>query len=87
MKFDYGVIEFKHRFSLKRSLDDYEVTTLEGCISVGLVYKYKTMACDKLVAEIQIVRRVSPTSTECVKFDLHDVTFTVKHKGDMTITL
>lgn len=27
--FDYGVIVYKHRFSITRSLQDYEETTLE----------------------------------------------------------
>lgn len=87
MDFDYGVIEFKHRFTLDRSLDDYAVTVLDKCIFVGLVYKYYTMACDKLIAEIQIIHRVSPTETRLTKFDLHDVTFKVIHKGDMGIVL
>lgn len=87
MDFDYGVIEYKHRFSLSRSMDDYAVTVLDKCICVGLVYKYYTMAHDKLIAEVQIVRRVGPKETECVKFDLLDFTFTVKHKGDMSIHL
>lgn len=85
--FDYGVIEFKHRFSLSRNLGDYAVTVLDKCISVSLVYKYYTMACDKLIAEIQVIHRVSPTETNLTKFDLHDFTFKVKHKGDMCISL
>lgn len=87
MDFDYGIIEFKHRFSLSRSLDDYAVTRLEKCISVSLVYKYYTMAHDKLIAEVQIIHRISDTRTELVKFDLHDVSFKVIHKGDMGIVL
>lgn len=87
MDFDHGVIEYKHRFSINRSLDDYQLTVLDNCICVGLQYKYYTMARDKLIAEVQIVRRVGPKSTECVKLDLHEYTFTVKHKGDMRICL
>ena len=40
--FDYGIVTYKHRFSINRSLDDYEETTLNRCIRMGIQYKYKT---------------------------------------------
>ena len=85
--FDYGEIVIKPRFSISRAIDDYPVTVLLNCISVSLVYCYKTMACDKLIAEIQIIYRVSPSSTALYKFDLHDYSFEVVKKGDMSIRL
>ena len=54
-KFEYGIITYEHRFSINRSLDDYEEITLNRCIRIGLELKYKTMAKDKLVHELQIV--------------------------------
>lgn len=85
--FDYGIIEFKHRFNMTRSLDDYKVTTLNKCIRMGIEYKYYTMACDKLIAEVQIVYKDEDDNLRCLKADLHDFTFAIKHKGDMQINL
>ena len=85
--FDYGVIIYKHRFSMTRSLRDYEETTLNKCIRMGIEYKYKTMACDKLIAEVQIVYKDENNNLQCFKADLHDITFSIKHKGDMQINL
>ena len=50
--FDYGIVTYKHRFSINRSLDDYEETTLNKCIRTGIEHKYKTMACDKLKCKL-----------------------------------
>ena len=85
--FDYGIIEFKHRFNMTRSLDDYKVTTLNKCIRMEIEYKYYTMACDKLIAEVQIVYKDEDDNLRCLKADLHDFTFAIKHKGDMQINL
>lgn len=85
--FEYGIVTFKHRFSIKRSLDDYEEITLNKCIRIGLEYKYYTMACDKLIAELQIVYKDENNKLQFLKKDLHDWTFKIEHKGNMTITL
>ena len=85
--FEYGIVTFKHRFSINRSLNDYEETTLNKCIRIGLEYKYYTMACDKLIAELQIVYKDENDKLQCLKADLHDWHFQIKHKGDMMITL
>lgn len=85
--FKYGVIEFKKRFNINLSLDDYKVTTLNKCIRMVLVYKFETMACDKLIAEVQIVYKDEDDNLRCLKADLHDFTFAIKHKGDMQINL
>ena len=50
--FEYGIVIYKHRFSINRSLNDYEEAMLNRCIRMGVQYMYKTMACDKLIAEI-----------------------------------
>ena len=86
-KFDYGVVTYKHRFSIKRSLNDYEEITLNKCIRMGIQHLYKTMACDKLVTEIQIVYKDENNNLHCLCEDLHDFTFCIKHKGDMLINL
>lgn len=52
-----------------------------------LVYKFETMACDKLIAEVQIVYKDEDDNLRCLKADLHDFTFAIKHKGDMQINL
>lgn len=83
--FNYGRVAYKHRFSINRSLDDYEETTLNRCISMGVQYKYKTMACDKLIAEMQIVYKDENGKLHCLCEDLHDFTFSILHKGDMQI--
>lgn len=43
-EFDYGIVVYKHRFNMTRSLDDYKEITLNKCIRIGLELKYKTMA-------------------------------------------
>ena len=85
--FDYGVVIYKHRFSLDRSLNDYKETTLNKCIRMGLVYKYKTMARDKLIAEMQVLYRDENNEVQCLCLDLHDWTFEIKHKGNMLVQL
>ena len=85
--FDYGVVVYKHRFSIHRSLNDYEEITLNKCIRMGVVYKYKTMACDKLIAEMQILYKDENGNVHCLCEDLHEYTFEIKHKGDMRISL
>lgn len=85
--FDYGIVVYKHRFSINRSLDDYKETTLSKCIRMGIQYKYKTMACDKLIAEMQILYKDENDNVRCLCEDLHEYTFEIKHKGDMRIAL
>lgn len=85
--FEYGIVVFKHRFSINRSLDDYEETMLNKCNRIGLEYKYYTMACDKLISELQIVYKDENNKLQCLKKDLHEWTFEIKHKGDMKISI
>lgn len=85
--FDYGTITYKHRFSINRPLNDYKETTLNKCIRMGLVYKYYTMAYDKLIAEIQICYKDKDNNLQCLCLDLHDWTFEIKHKGNMLVEL
>ncbi len=85
--FDYGVVTYKHRFSINRSLDDYVETTLNKCIRMGLVYIYKTMACDKFVAEMQIVYKDLDNKLQCLCLDLYNWTFKIEHKGNMLVEL
>ena len=85
--FEYGIVTFKHRFSINRSLNDYEETTLNKCIRIGLKYIYYTMACDKLIAELQILYKDENNKLQCLKKDLHDWTFQIKHKGNMMINI
>lgn len=86
-EFDYGVVIYKHRFSIKRSLDDYKETTLNKCIRIGLEHKYKTMAKDKLITELQVVYKDENNKLQCFCADLEEYTFEIKHKGDMMFTL
>lgn len=86
-KFDYGVVTYEHRFSLDRSLADYVETTLNKCIRMGLVYNYKTMAYDKLIAEMQIVYKDVNDKLQCLCLDLQDWTFKIEHKGNMLVEL
>lgn len=85
VNFDYGIIEYKHRFSIRRSLDDYKVTRLEKCISVSSQFLYKTMACDKLIHELHIAYRNANGKTELLKLDLHDYTFKVIYVGNCSV--
>lgn len=86
-KFDYGIVIYKHRFSIDRSLNDYTETILKKCIRMGLVYKYKTMARDKLIAEMQVLYRDENNKCQCLCLDLHDWTFKIQHKGDMSVEI
>ncbi len=85
--FDYGIVTYKHRFSINRSLDDYEETTLNKCIRMGIEYKYKTVACDKLIAEMQIVYKDENDKLQCLCLDLRDWTFAIKNLGHMMCNL
>ena len=85
--FEYGIVVYKHRFSINRSLDDYEETTLNKCLSMSIQHKYYTVACDKLVAEVQILYKDENNKLQCLCKDLKDFTFKIIHKGDMKIVL
>jgi hypothetical protein len=85
--FDYGVVVFKHRFSINRSLNDYEETTLNKCIRIGLELVYKTVAQDKLVYELQIVYKDENENLQCLKKDLENWTFEIKHTGNMQVNI
>ena len=82
-EFDYGIVTYKHRFTINRSLDDYEEITLNKCLRMGVHFKYKTMACDKLVAEMQILYKDENNKPKCLCLDLYDWTFNIKHIGNM----
>lgn len=82
-EFDYGIVVYKHRFNLTRPLDDYKETTINKCIRIGLELKYKTMACDKLIYEMQIVYKDENNKLQCICLDLHDWTIAIKHIGNM----
>ena len=84
---DYGVVTYKHRFSISRSLDDYKEITLNKCIRMGVVLKYKTVACDKLVYEMQILHRDENNKVKCLCLDLKDWTFDIKHIGNMQCSI
>lgn len=83
--YDYGIISYKHRFSMNRSLDDYEVTTLHKCIRTSLELKYKNMKKDELIYEFQILYKDIEDRLQCVTLNLHDYTIDVEHKGDMQL--
>ena len=85
--FEYGIVIYKHRFSINRSLDDYKETMLNKCISMGIQHKYYTMACDKLIAEVQILYKDEYNRLQCTALDLHDWTFKIVHLGDMKVHL
>lgn len=85
--FEYGIVVYKHRFSINRSLNDYEETTLNNCISMSIQHKYYTMACDKLIAEVQILYKDESNKLHCTELDLHEWTFKIVHKGDMSINI
>lgn len=86
-EFDYGIVSYKHRFSINRSLDDYDEIVLDKCIRMGIVYKYKTVAFDKLIAEMQILYRDKNNKVQCLCLDLHDWTFSIKYVGKMLCNL
>jgi hypothetical protein len=85
--FEYGIVVYKHRFSINRSLDDYEETTLNKCLSMSIQHKYYTVACDKLIAEVQILYKDENNKLQCLCKDLKEYTFKIIHKGDMKIVL
>ena len=85
--FEYGIVTYRHRFSIKRSLGDYKETTLNKCIRIGLVFKYYTMERDKLIHELQIVHKDENNKLKCTRLDLKEYTIEIKHKGNMMLTL
>ncbi len=87
INFDYGIVIYKHRFDIGKPLDYYKEIILNKCVRMGLVYKYKTMACDKLIAEMQILYKDEDNKPQCLCLDLEYWTFEIKHKGNMRIQL
>ena len=81
-EFEYGIVVYKHRFNMSCSLDDYEETILNKCIRIGLELKYKTMACDKLVYEVQIVYKDENDKLECLCLNLHEWDIEVINNGN-----
>ena len=71
--FDYGIVIYKHRFSIHRSLEDYKKTILNKCMRMGIEYKYKTVACDKLIAEMQILYKDENNKLQCLCLDLYSM--------------
>lgn len=86
-EYDYGIVTYKYRFSINRSLNEYKETKLNKCIRIGIVYKYYTMAKDKLIAEIQIIYKDEQDKLQCLCKNLEEYTFIINHKGDMMLTL
>ena len=85
--FEYGIVTYEHRFSISRPLSDYEETTLNKCIRIGLELKYKTMKKDKLIYELQIVYKDENNKLQCACLDLEEYHVVIKHKGNMMLTL
>lgn len=83
--FNYGRVAYKHRFSINRSPEDYEETVLEKCISMEVQHKVKFNG--DLIAEMQILYKDENDNLQCLCVDLHEFTFSVKHQGNMTISL
>ena len=81
--FDYGILIYKHRFNISHSFDDYREIVINKCICIGVELKYNTMACDKLVYEMQIVYKDENDKLQCLCLDLHDWTINIKHIGNM----
>ena len=54
---------------------------------MSIQHVYKTMACDKLITEMNILYKDDNNKVQCTKLDLHDWTFKVVHKGDMSISI
>ena len=86
-EYDYGIITYKPRFTVCNSSKDFKETTLNKCIRVSIEHKYKTMAKDKLITEIQIVYKDEEDNLHCLCEDLEKVIFNIKHKGDMMLHL
>ena len=85
--FEQGIVVYRHRFSINRSLDDYEETVLDKCIRIGLEFKYYTMAKNKLIPELQVIYKDENDKLHCLKKDLHEWSFEIKHIGNMQINL
>lgn len=81
--FNYGTVSYRYRSSIKGSLDDCQETTLNKCILIGLELKNKTMGCDYLIPELQIVYRDYDDKSQCLCLDLNDYIVTIKLIGDM----
>lgn len=78
--FDYGIVSYKHRFSIDRSINDYAETTLYRCIRMGVEFK---IFGGRSVAEMQVVYKDVNEKLQCLCLYLHDWTFSVLYVGDM----
>ena len=85
--FKYGIVVYDYRFSINRNIKDYKEITLNKCIRMGLEFKYYTMAKDKLIPELQIVYKDENNELQCVCLNLEEYTVTIKHKGNMMLTI
>ncbi len=85
-KFDYGIIEYKHRFNMTRSLDDYETTVLEKCVSVSLSHK-SNINGTKSWFETHIIYKDTNNSPEILKLKIEDFIVKIKHMGDMSVSI
>lgn len=83
-KFDYGIITYKHRFSINRSLDDYEETMITKCIMLGL--EWKSNWKDSWF-EFQIIYKDAKNKNQIKILKLEDWTVNIIHKGDMSINI
>ena len=78
--FDYGLVTFKHRFSIDRPVNDYAETTLNRCIRMGIEFK---IFGGQPIAEMQVVYKDVNEKLQCLCLNLHDWTFSILHLGDM----
>lgn len=82
--FDYGVVSYKHRFSINRPINDYVERMLHRCIRMGIEFK---IIGERSIAEMQVVYKDVDGKLQCLCLDLHDFTFDILHLGDMQCTI
>lgn len=85
-KFNYGVVIYKHRFTINRSLDDYEEIKLDKCIMLELAWKSNINGTESWF-ETHIVYKDENNKPQIVKLKIEEYVVKVIHKGDMSINL
>lgn len=83
--FNYGIVVYKHRFSINRSPNDYEETTLDKCVMLGL--EWKSNGTESWFETHIVYRKDDNNKPEIVKLKLEDFTVKIIHKGDMSINI
>ena len=83
--FDYGKVIISHRLDINKPIN-HEAKIIDKGIRLGLVQKVKNCTSDTFW-QIQILYVDENNKVQCELLDLENYQISIKHKGNMTITI